>query len=170
MSSAIEQIWPVSLQGAAVPYAALRERMAEALRASGVNPLAFSHVGLVVDDVRQALRLLAEKVSPEWSAVEPRWGEAFGCHIARREEDGCEYEIIEPVRESFLKVHLDTMGAGVQHLSFQVADIHSGLGMLTGHGAAMADPDVHRGLHGLVAFVRPEGFDGLCLELCEVTS
>jgi len=164
----IAAIWPGRLDDRSATYAELRDGMEKALNEAGVSPVAFSHVGFVVDDVKAALRKLAQEVSSEWTEVRPEWGEAFGCHIARRVEDGCEYEIIEPVRDSFLKRHLARYGAGVQHLSFQVADINAGLAALKNAGAEMADPDLHNGLHGLVAFIRPAGFGGLCLELCEV--
>lgn len=166
---AIERIWPVSFENKTVSYTELQDGMSAALKDSGVQPVTFSHYGFVVEDLKDALQLLAGNVSPEWSRAPSVWAEAFGCHIARRTEEGCEFEIIQPVRDSFLKRHLDRFGAGVQHLSFEVSDIRRDLAALTTSGAELADPDVHKGLHGLVAFIRPAGFPRLCLELCEVT-
>lgn len=163
----IESMWPVVLDEGPIGYASLRERMEDELRGAGVDPTGFSHVGFVVTDLRATLSRLALEVSPQWASVEPEWGEAFGCRIARRVEDGCELEFIEPQRESFLKQHLDRFGPGVQHLSFRVADLDASLNALKQAGAEMADPDVHDGLHGRIAFIHPAGLGGLCMELCE---
>ena len=167
MKADIEALWPVTLDDRSLSYAELRSHMETALRDAGVTPERFSHVGFVVEDLGSAQRRLAQEVSEKWSTVAPEWGEAFGCHISRRVEDGVEYELIQPERESFLKRHLDQLGAGVQHLSFTVGDIGAALESLREAGAGMADPDVHDGLHGRVAFVRPAGLEPFCLELCE---
>jgi catechol 2,3-dioxygenase-like lactoylglutathione lyase family enzyme len=156
------------IRGRALPYSQLRDDLDAYLRAAGVTPRAFSHVGLVVSDVQAALKTLSEQVDPAWEGVEPVWGAAFQCHIARHVQDGCEFEYIQPVGESFLRRHLQAHGEGVQHLSFEVADIEGSLEALRTAGAEMADPDVHAGLHGKVAFVRPGAFGDLCLELCQI--
>jgi methylmalonyl-CoA/ethylmalonyl-CoA epimerase len=166
----IEALWPAAVRGAPLSYAALADAGADALRAAGVAPRAFSHVGIVVANVGDTLRELARTLGEAWGRAEPVWGEAFGCRIARHSHDGVEYEFIEPERDSFLRRFLREHGPGVQHLSFEVADLASALHALQGAGVERADPDVHQGLHGRIAFVRPEPLAPLCIELCEVAS
>ena len=125
-------------------------------------------MGIVVRDVNAALRDLAVRVDPAWGMVQPVWGEAFGCHIARRVRDDTEYEFIEPVRESFLRAFLLQEGSGVHHLSFEVGDLNRCLDLLRSRGVPMADPVVRQGLCGPIAFVAPGRWGARCLELCQV--
>jgi len=167
MNAVIEQRWPAHPQADAESFAALRDRMQTYLQQHGVSVTAHSHFGFVVENVRDELKALAEQVAPPWADAKVEWGEAFGCEISRRVQDGVEYEFIEPQRDSFLQRHLRDVGAGLQHLSFNVADLDTALQRLRTAGVDMADPDVHAGLHGRIAFVRPEPFAPLCIELCE---
>ena len=167
MNAALEALWPARLDTGPATYEDIRERFDRLLRQAGVEPVAFSHVGIVVADVVQGLKQAADALGKAWLEAEPVWGEAFGCTIARRVEDGIEYELIQPEREGFLKRHLEEHGPGVQHLSFTVPDLGRALSDLLAAGAKMAVPGTWGGLHGSIAFVRPPEFAPLCLELCE---
>ncbi len=163
MIPAVEERWPLGQGG----YAATRERMADHLRRGGVEPRAFSHFGIVVRDAARALADLGEELGAPWTEAVSRWAGTYGCRIARVQTEGVEFELIEPVGESFLRRHLEEHGEGVQHLSFWVGDIAGCVESLRAAGDEMADPEIRRGLHGSVAFLRPEEFAPLCIELCE---
>ena len=163
----IESHWPiVGERGRSIAYDALRDQAAEALAARKVRVGPFSHFGIVVEEVRATITNLAAD-DPDWAGIEPAWGAAFGCSIARRVVDGVEYELIEPVEDSFLRAALRTRGEGVQHLSFTVRDLDAGLETLVDGGAAMVHPHVCQGLHGRIAFVHLPLSVPVDLELCE---
>jgi len=174
MHPTIEQRWPLPAS-----YADALKKARKLLDKQGVAVTAFSHYGFVVPDVRDALAWLAAHVDSAWGDVPVEWGEAFGCEISRRTEPvpggdasggagGVEFEFIEPQRDSFLKAHLDAHGQGVQHLSFNVADLGAALAALAKEMIAPITPEpVYAGLHGQIAFVRPQAVTPLCVELCE---
>ena len=72
------------------------------MKKSWVKVRGFSHVGIVVENLRKTLDELA-LTDASWAGVAPVWGEAFGCHIARNVVDGAEIEVIE----DFLPRQLD---------------------------------------------------------------
>jgi hypothetical protein len=118
-----------------------------------------------VTDVRETLaRLRVEDA--RWSGVEPVWGEAFACDIARQVVDAVEIELIQPVGESFLRNALCQRGEGVQHASFFVDQLESSLhGLIPRHGE-MLHPRIVQGLHGQIAFVRLTALPSVDVELC----
>ena len=165
MNKTIESLWPVEFKGRTISYEDLVSHLTEFLTERGVEPSAFSHVGIVVADVAKATGTLANLLGGDWPKLESVWGEAFGCRIARKVDDGVEYEFIQPERESFLKDFLNQGGEGVNHLSFYVSDIETCLKSLCDSGA-MAEPRIHEGLHGRIAFT-PGILGPVCIELCE---
>lgn len=166
-TSLIETRWPfLAADGPPVPYNTLRADVQAALGQRGVRPQDFSHFGIVVKDARRTLVELA-KQDPAWFGVEPVWGAAFECDIARQIIDGVEVELIQPVGDSFLRDGLQQHGEGVQHVSFTVGDLEGTLHKLMESDGKMVHPDIVRGLHGRIAFVRlplPVRAD---VELCE---
>jgi hypothetical protein len=145
---------------------AQQEELASWLAARGVKVRGFSHVGIVVENLRQTLDALA-LTDASWAEAEPVWGEAFGCYIARNVVDDAEIEVIEPEKPSFLRTFLEGSGEGTHHLSFWVDNLEAALRRLKDSGTEMAYPEICDGLHGRIAFVNADCAGVQCVELCE---
>lgn len=165
--SVIQGRWPRrSNTSGAVPYDALRAEVAGALDRCRVGVRAFSHFGIVVTDVRETVAALADS-DPSWIGVEPVWGAAFECDIARQVVDGLEYELLQPVGKSFLRDALLRHGEGLHHVSFTVSDLDAAVTLLLAAQGRMDHPDICEGLHGRIAFLRIPQSIPASLELCQ---
>jgi len=135
----IESRWPTTHAGRPIPYAGIQSVVRARLAATGIAGR-FSHMGIVVADVRATVKSLCAAGSAEWQGVEPVWGAAFGCHVTRALVEGSEIELLQPVEESFLREHLMTGGEGVHHVSFEVDDLAEAMRVLAAAGEALAYP------------------------------
>lgn len=167
MRAEIENHWPRIQAGKNPSYAELKQKAEAYLSGYNIVPRTFGHVGIIVRNIHNTVRWLTENIDSAWSESEVVWGSAFGCYITHRVEAGTEYEIIQPVAACFLLDFLGREGEGLHHLAFMVDDIHACLAKLKKAGVETVDNQIYKGVHGMVAFVKPEALIPLCLELYE---
>jgi methylmalonyl-CoA/ethylmalonyl-CoA epimerase len=80
-------------------------------------------------------------------------------------------ELVEPATEdSPLVKFLESRGAGIHHLCFEVDDIDQAIQTLIEKGALLIDKEARPGAHGTrVAFLHPKATGGVLIELSEKT-
>lgn len=167
VSPGIEAQWPTLVGGQTIPYASLAGAVQDRLLKAGLPLESFSHFAVVVADIQETLRTLAERAGAEWKTAEVVWGKAFGCHIACRLQNRVELEVIQPVSPSFLLDSLRERGEGLHHLCFDVQDLEKSVRILKTQGEQLADDRIYNGLHGRICFVKPGRICPLHIELCE---
>ncbi|MFO7916790.1 MAG: methylmalonyl-CoA epimerase [Anaerolineae bacterium] len=125
------------------------------------------HVGIAVEDIREAARLYTKGLGIEL------------CHIEAVEDQGvkvgflplgtCEIELLEPLNDdSPVARFLARRGEGIHHLCVQVSDIEAVMERLQTQGVQLLSEQPVRGAGGsLVAFVHPRSANGVLLELIQ---
>lgn len=78
-------------------------------------------------------------------------------------------ELLEPrSADHTVAKFLETHGAGLHHVSLEVADLRATLERCRGAGVKLIDEDPRRGADGSrVAFLHPRSLGGVLIELCE---
>ena len=163
----LEGHWPAAVAGKQMAYLEIKARMVESLGVLGITPRAFSHFGVVVAEMAEALAWLLEATNGSSRQTRMDYVNTYRVQVARINLAGGELELIAPVGDSFFREHLSARGQGLQHLSFEVKDLVVCLETLKGAGVELIDRQPRHGSHGLVAFARPAQFVPLCLELCQ---
>jgi len=126
----------------------------------------FDHIGIVVEDLREAMAELSDFFDLECQEVMEI--KDADIRIAFYPLGSGQMELIE-----FQKPIADVdpiatrPGSGVQHVAFQVDDFQQTLKTLTDKGLKLVKGFPRSGAHGQVAFFYPtEGLD-LLIEICE---
>ena len=163
----IEAQWPARIDDTTLPFDTLRRQMESFLASHAVIPKAFSHFGIVIKDIDATLDILAQILQQPWTPAIRNWVSAFSVHVARGEMEGMELEFIQPLGESFFLDFLNTGGERMQHASFRVEAIEDCIENLQVKQVPVIGGGIQVGSHGKIAFIRPEAFYPLCLELCE---
>ncbi len=159
--------WPANSHDRAWPYGELAEAAHAFLAGQGVNPVGLSHYGIVVADRNAALARLNRLTQEPWRPTTEAWVEAFNVHVMRGDLQGVELEFIEPDGPSFFADFLAGQGERLQHISFRVDGIHEAVKRLRDAAVPLVNDQVREGSHGWIAFLRPDPFTPLCLELCQ---
>lgn len=126
------------------------------------------HVAVAVHDLDEALSL---------------YGDLLGAEVAYREEvegQGVEVAFLDLPGESRLELvaalgegtpvgrFLERRGPGLHHVCFRVPDLERALRRLDDAGVPLVDRRPRRGARGSrIAFVRPDAFGGVLVELKE---
>jgi hypothetical protein len=166
----IQQRWPANWGDSVLEYQFVRTKAAELLKSYSIDTVGFSHYGVIVNSIEQALNevtVLSKASLPEVTAA---WVEAYQVHVARLPLEGVELEFIAPVGRSFFADHQQAFGDGLHHISFQVADVAWAINTLAANGEQLLDPEPRSGSHGKVAFTAPEILSPLRLELFQSTA
>jgi methylmalonyl-CoA epimerase len=125
------------------------------------------HIGIAVQNADSAIKPYAEglKIAPGHSEVV----ESSGVKIAFLPVGDVEVELLEPLGETgMLAEFLARTGGGIHHVCFEVEDIDAALAHLKGQGYQLVDEQARAGNRGSrIAFLRPEQFGGVYIELCE---
>ncbi|MGD9226732.1 MAG: VOC family protein [Desulfobacterales bacterium] len=126
----------------------------------------FDHIGVVVENLQQAMDALAHFFDLECREVMEI--KDAGIRIAFYPLGSGQMELIE------FKKPLDGVdpivtrpGAGVQHVAFQVDDFQQALKTLTAKGLKLVKGFPRTGAHGQVAFFYPTAGLDLLIEICE---
>lgn len=135
---------------------------------TGMLLVNLDHVAIAVEDLDRALAEYRSQYG-----VEPLYREVV-------DEQGVE-EAMLPVGGSFVQLlrplgpdtpvgrFLAGRGPGLHHLAFAVADIEAALEHLRSKGVRLVDETPRRGGRGArIAFVHPEAFAGILVELVEM--
>lgn len=171
MSSAIwdqlEQCWPITIAGQEMSYQELRTRVGDFLKSNSIAYRHFSHFGVVVPSIEQALEDINKLTKGLVDSITRDYVQAAQVSLARVVIEQIELEFVEPSQESFLTVSLRERGACLQHISFDVENIEKALGALRDLDIPLIHEKPVRGSHGKVAFCQPKLFEPLYLELCQ---
>ena len=163
----VEVRWPVPGDKGGVGFAGVKEGMESFLAERGVLPYAFSHFGLIVNDIESSLVALGDLGAAEPEGVKSVWVEAYSVHVARCMVEGLELEFIQPAGKGMFCESLKGAGEGLHHLGFLVKDIQDCLERLDANKVELIDRTPRSGSHGRIAFLSPGLFAQTCIELCE---
>lgn len=124
------------------------------------------HVGIVVQDIQQALRVYQTALGLQLQEVTQIPEQQV--EVAFLPLGESTLELVQPTSDDtgiakFLQKH----GEGIHHLCIQVEDIKRALAQLKSHGVQLIDEVPRRGAHGRVAFVHPKGAHGVLIELVQ---
>ncbi len=164
----VEARWPALIGGRQVGFVRLKEELEAFLSNQRIIPRAFSHFGIVVSSIDASLGVLTELNGMKVEGATRAWVESYAVHVARGCLEGKELELIEPIGASFFLDFLKGHGEGLQHVGFVVEDIHGSLEKLDKTGVELADETPRAGSHGDVAFLKPDSFGEIHLELCQL--
>ena len=127
------------------------------------------HVGIAVKNLDEAAKnyesALGVKVQSvhEVSDAELR--------IAMLPVENSIVELIQPTStEGTIAEFIASNGEGVNHICFEVDDIKKELASLSAKGIPLRDKEPRQGVTGKIAFLSPEGMNGVTIELVEKTS
>jgi methylmalonyl-CoA/ethylmalonyl-CoA epimerase len=126
-----------------------------------------SHVGVVVGDLDQTLKLYERVFGLKPSVVKDAMGGKV--RVAFVPVGDGEIELLQPKDPDipmgrFLKTH----GQGIHHISVSTDDIDSEVSRMKSAGAAFPDEPPKVGAHGVrIIFTKAETTGGIAFELCE---
>ena len=128
----------------------------------------FDHIGVVVEDLDNAMKTLSHFFGFE--DQERLELKEAGIRIAFYPLGTGQMELIEFQRPiAGVDPIVTQPGPGVQHVAFQVEDFRQALAELTAKGLKLVKGFPRKGAHGQVAFFYPtQGLD-LLIEICEKT-
>ena len=131
-------------------------------RVVGVHHVAFAHgPGSKVESALAGYLGLA--------ATHEENGQGFTERMAPVGED-CYIQLLEATGDGIIDRFVSRRGSALHHVAFEVLDIDEALASLTYEGARLIDTQPRTGGMGTrIAFVHPSSFDGLLVELVEVT-
>ncbi len=124
------------------------------------------HLGVIVGDLDGAVKSFTEHLGLKLEHTE-RYGDELD--IAFLPCGETLVELIEPLKEGgsnadYLREH----GPGIQHVAFEVDDLEAALAELAGRGVEPLGDAPVPGAGGMrIAFLDPQAFDGVLVELCE---
>lgn len=125
-----------------------------------------NHVGIIVEDFDEAVQSFTGNLNLELDHVE-RYGDLLD--IAFIPCGDTLVELIKPLtaegsNADYLKEH----GPGIQHLAFEVDNLEAALAELAARGVEPLGEAPVPGAGGMrIAFLNPQAFAGILVELCE---
>ena len=124
------------------------------------------HLGVIVDDLDGAVKSFTEHLGLKLEHTERYRDELDIAFLPCGETL---VELIEPLKEGgsnadYLREH----GPGIQHVAFEVDDLEAALAELAGCGVEPLGDAPVPGAGGMrIAFLDPQAFNGVLVELCE---
>lgn len=124
------------------------------------------HLGVIVGDLDEAVRSFTEHLGLELDHTE-RYGDELD--IAFLPCGETLVELITPRTEKGSNAdYLEQYGPGIQHVAFEVDDLDAALEELSERGVNPLGEAPVPGAGGMrIAFLDPESFGGILVELCE---
>jgi methylmalonyl-CoA/ethylmalonyl-CoA epimerase len=124
-----------------------------------------NHLGGIVPDLASALAGFRDLLGLPLDHVET-YGDELD--IAFLPCGDTQVELIEPRRAGASATYLARHGAGIQHVAFEVEDLGAALAELAARGVRTLGEAPRPGAgNTLIAFLHPEPFGGLLVELCQ---
>jgi len=125
------------------------------------------HIGIIARDADSALKPYVDGLQLQPSHSEVLKG--AGVKIAFLPVGEVELELIEPLGDTgTLAEFLAQTGGGIHHICFEVEDIDGAIVYLKGLHYQLIDQEPRQGNRGSrIAFLRPEQFGGVNIELCQ---
>lgn len=131
-----------------------------------MNVKRVNHLGILVEDLDGAIRSFTKNLGLTLDHVEP-YGDEL--EIAFLPCGETLIELIKPLTDKgsnadFLRKH----GPGIQHAAFEVEDLDAALDELRTRGVQPLGAAPIPGAGGMrIAFLDPQAFGGILIELCE---
>jgi methylmalonyl-CoA/ethylmalonyl-CoA epimerase len=124
-----------------------------------------AHLGVVVKDLDNALKLFTESLPLEMTHSEDYQGMKIG-FIPIGDSS---VELLQDISgSSAIKKYLDNKGEGIHHIAFEVDDINQAVEELKQKGVRMIDETPRQGAHGMsIAFIHPKETHGILMELVQ---
>ena len=128
-----------------------------------------NHLGVIVGDLDEAVQSFTEHLGLELDHVE-QYGDELD--IAFLPCGETLVELIKPLKDQgsnadYLKQH----GPGIQHVAFEVDDLDAALAELAERGVEpLGDAPLPGAGNTRIAFLDPQAFGGILVELCEPIS
>lgn len=128
-----------------------------------------NHIGLVVDDIDEALKFWRDGLGLKVAYVEDVPGQ--GAVVAFLSNGNQEVELVKPTDEhSGISRFLQERGPGMHHICLEVVDLASYLERLQSMGVELINAEPVLGTGGrLIAFIHPKSTHGVLVELYELT-
>ena len=128
-----------------------------------------NHLGVIVDDLDDAVRSFTEHLGLTLDHIEP-YGDKLD--IAFLPCGETLVELIKPrTGEGSNADYLRRHGPGIQHVAFEVDDLEAALADLAERGVeALGDAPMPGAGGTRIAFLEPQAFGGILVELCEPAS
>ena len=128
-----------------------------------------NHLGIIVEDLDEAVRSFTERLGLTLDHIEP-YGDEL--QIAFLPCGDTLVELIEPRTEAGSNAdYLKENGPGIQHVAFEVEDLEAALSELAERGVKPLGDAPTPGAGGTrIAFLEPQAFGGILVELCEPLS
>lgn len=131
-----------------------------------MNGQRIDHTAVVVADLNEALPRFTQLFGVEPSLR--RQVPTQGVEVAFLPIGDTQLELIQPTSpESGVARFLTKHGEGLHHIAVLVDNIAAELDRLAAEGVPLIDREPRPGVHGRIAFVRPEALGGVLLELVE---
>lgn len=125
------------------------------------------HIAIAVEDLDKAVALYEENFAAHVSHRERI--ETDGVEIAVIEVGGTSIELVEAKSEkSPIRKFIESKGAGIHHIAFEVDDIESAIALLKAGSIELIDEKPRPGKEGsLVAFIHPRSTQKILYELVQ---
>lgn len=124
------------------------------------------HIGIVVRDLRQALRVYESALGLSLRDVVDVPDQKVQVAFLPLAESNL--ELVQPTSDDTgIARFLENRGEGIHHLCIEVEDIEAALAKLKAHDVQLIDEVPRQGAHGRMAFVHPKGAHGVLIELVE---
>src|SRR5215212_4350718 len=158
--------------GHGVPLEAGRRKRRSDTCRRGAGPMKIKrvdHLGVIVGDLEGAVQSFTEHLGLELDHVE-QYGDELD--IAFLPCGETLVELIKPLKEGGSNAdYLREQGPGIQHVAFEVENLDAALTELSGRGVELLGDAPVPGAGGMrIAFLDPQAFGGILVELCEPTS
>jgi len=126
------------------------------------------HIGIVVRDIEDALKVYRDALGLELARIEER--PEIGVKIAFLPAGDSDIELVQPTtEEGGVAAFLKKRRGGLHHICLEVEDIEAALVELRKKGLTLIDEQPRQGTHGeRFAFVHPKSTRGVLLELYEL--
>ncbi|MGD9049375.1 MAG: methylmalonyl-CoA epimerase [Anaerolineae bacterium] len=124
------------------------------------------HIGIVVRDIREALRVYETALGLPLEEVSDVPDQKV--QVAFLPIGESNIELVQPTSDDTgIARYLAKRGEGIHHLCIEIEDIEAALAQLKAQDVPLIDETPRRGAHGRVAFVHPKGAHGVLIELVE---
>lgn len=124
------------------------------------------HVGVVVRDMKQALRFYQDTLGLAVHQIETI--EEQGVRAVLLTVGDSEIELLEPVvADNGVARYLESRGEGLHHVCFEVDDLDRDLDALKTAEVQLIDEEPRTGLAGRICFLHPKAMHGALVELCQ---
>jgi methylmalonyl-CoA/ethylmalonyl-CoA epimerase len=124
------------------------------------------HIGILVSNIDEAIRLYQDCFGAEVSKIETLAERGVKAAILSLGQ-GTNLELLEPLPDSNMAKVLEKRGEGLHHMTFEVDDVDKEISRLAERGMELIDKKARPGFEGMVAFVHPKSVRGVLVELCQ---